>query len=221
VIPNGVNEAHFSSASGASVRTKLGLGGATILGFTGFVRDWHGVDRVIHWMATPDVATSVHLLVVGDGPARHELERLALELGLSHRVIFTGVVSRERVPEYVAAFDIALQPAAVEYASPLKLFEYLAAGKAIVAPRQSNLEEVLVDGKNVLFFDGSRPTALADALSSLVANPLLREALAAGAAATIAERRLTWLDSARRVSAVGERLRNEDRDSTCGYRDAN
>jgi len=203
VIPNGVNAAQFAGAgSPAEAQAALGLSGRLVLGFTGFLRDWHGVDGVIRWMGEPSVSDVVHLLVVGDGPARRDLERLAHAHNLAHRVTFTGVVARERIPAYVAAFDVALQPAVVPYASPLKLFEYLAAGKAVVAPRQANLEEILVDRRNVLFFDPSDPDGLSSALNRIANDRELREALAVGAAATIQAQGLTWVAIAKRVSAL-------------------
>ncbi|MDE2397444.1 MAG: glycosyltransferase family 4 protein [Burkholderiales bacterium] len=207
VIPNGINEAHFAHAPApAEARQRLGLGGGLVLGFTGFVRDWHGVDRVLRWMATPQAPEDCRLLVVGDGPARPGLEQLARELGLEQRLQITGFVSRDEVPGHVAAFDIALQPAVTSYASPLKLFEYLALGKAIVAPRSPNILEVLCDGANALLFEegtqDSQPNSLAQALTRLAGDPALRQRLGAGARATIAEKGLTWEHNARRVSAL-------------------
>jgi len=212
VISNGVNEAHFiGAASTPAAKAALQLSDKLVLGFTGFLRDWHGVDSVIRWMAQPSVPTNVHLLIVGDGPARAGLERLAAEHNIADRVTFTGVVSRECVPDHVAAFDVALQPAVVPYASPLKIFEYLALGKAIIAPRQANLEEVLTDGHNVLFFNPGDPNGFFEALTRIVKDHRLRDALAAGAAASIHEQRLTWLDQAKRVAALCARLaRNRD-----------
>lgn len=204
VIPNGINEAHFATApSPAQARAALGWPDALVLGFTGFVRDWHGVDRVLHWMARADTPPQARLLVVGDGPARAELERLAVQLGLRDRVRFTGVIPRDQVPAHVAAFDIALQPAVVPYASPLKLFEYLALGKAIVAPRQPNIEEVLVDGDNALLFDAQSAGALEQALSRLCHDATLRTRLGAGATATVSRLGLTWRANAERVAALG------------------
>ena len=209
VVPNGINQAHFAAApSPQAARARLGAGwdNALVLGFTGFVRDWHGVDRVLHWMASPAADPRARLLMVGDGPARPDLERLATELGLGERVRFTGVVDRDEVPALVAAFDIALQPAVVAYASPLKLFEYLALGKAIIAPRQPNLAEVLVDGANALLFDPAQPGAFEAGLTRLGADAALRERLAAGAAASIVEQGLTWQANARRVAAMAGAL---------------
>jgi glycosyltransferase involved in cell wall biosynthesis len=207
VIPNGINRDHFADAPlSEEAKQKLGLAGRLVLGFTGFVRDWHGVDRVIRWMASPDAPANAQLIVVGDGPVRAELERLATELSLQDRVRFTGVIDRDRVPEHVAAFDIALQPAVVAYASPLKLFEYLALGKPVIAPRQPNIEEILTDGDNALLFDAKEEGAFERSLTHLCADAALRERLAAAAAATIDRFDLTWLGNARKVSALAERV---------------
>jgi glycosyltransferase involved in cell wall biosynthesis len=215
VIPNGINRGHFAAApTQAEAKTCLGVSGALVLGFTGFVRDWHGVDRVVRWMASSEAPGNAVLMVVGDGPARAGLERLATELSVGDRVRFTGVVDRDRVPEHVVAFDVALQPAVVPYASPLKLFEYLALGKAVVAPRKPNIEEILADDENALLFDEGRTGDLEAKLTRLCADPALRERLSRGAAATIDRLGLTWLGNARRVTelarqAIGSRASGE------------
>lgn len=207
VIPNGINEAHFAKApTRDEAKARLGCSGALVLGFTGFVRDWHGVDRVISWMASGAAPAHARLLVVGDGPARPDLERQARDLGLQDRVTFTGVVPRDAVPEHVAAFDIALQPAVTPYASPLKLFEYLALGKAIVAPSMPNIREVLRHEHNALLFDDRDPQAFAQALSRLAADVALRDRLAQQARASIQDLGLTWQRNAARVAELGARL---------------
>ena len=199
VIPNGINREHFASApSRDEVKRQMGLSGKIVLGFTGFVRDWHGVDRVVRWLASSPAANA-HLLIVGDGPARPGIERLAEDLGVRDRLTFTGVIDRERVPGQVAAFDIALQPAVTPYASPLKLMEYLVLGKAIVAPREPNLLEILTDGRNALLFYNDHPNGLETALNTLAGDAGLRQRLEIEAAATIDRLQLTWIGNARRV----------------------
>ena len=197
VTPNGINPEHFADTPPTQqAKAALGWHDSLLLGFTGFVRDWHGVDRVIRWLARPTTPRHARLLVVGDGPARSNLEHLAQELGLEDRVRFTGVVSRAQVPDLVASFDIALQPAVVPYASPLKLFEYLALGKAIVAPRQPNIQEILTDDDNALLFDVDASSALEDALDRLVGDEALRLRLSDGSRSTIERLRLTWAHNA-------------------------
>jgi len=207
VIPNGINRAHFAEApTPPEAKTRLGLQGRLVLGFTGFVRDWHGVDRIVDWMATPQAPAHTHLLVVGDGPVRTGLEQQARALGLGDRVSFTGVIHRDQVPAHVAAFDIALQPAVTAYASPLKLMEYLELGKAVVAPSTPNLREVLTDDHNALLFDESVPGALQQTLTRLCADEALRERLSKAAHETITRRDLTWAGNARRVVALAQVL---------------
>jgi len=207
VIPNGINAAQFAAApTQEQAKARLGWPDALILGFTGFVRDWHGVDRVVRWLAGSDAPADAKLLIVGDGPARADLERLARELKVEDRVRFTGVVPRSDVPAFVSAFDIALQPAVTPYASPLKLFEYLALGKAIVAPRRPNIEEVLEQGRNALLFDENLTGDFEAALTRLCREPDLRERLAGEAAATITRLGLTWHANAQRVADLAARL---------------
>lgn len=203
VIPNGINEAHFAAApTPAEARRRLGWGPGIVLGFTGFVRDWHGVDRALRWMASSDAPQDAKLLLVGDGPVREDLERLGRELGLGDRFRVTGFVDRHEVPALVASFDIALQPAVTTYASPLKLFEYLALGKAIVAPAVPNIQEVLTDGANALLFDPVDEAAFARVLTRLAHDDALRQRLGEAARRSITEQGLTWQANARRVAAL-------------------
>lgn len=207
VIPNGINGERFGSAPDVeAAKRALGLEGNLVLGFTGFVRDWHGLDKVIDLIANDPPESRRHLLVVGDGPARAGLEKQARELGIANRVTFTGIVGRDDVARHVAAFDIALQPAVVAYASPLKLFEYLALGKAIVGPAQPNIEEILAQDKNAVLFDPDSTASLAAAVDRLCADHALREKVAAGARATIVEQKLTWHENALQVVKLFQRL---------------
>jgi len=198
VVPNGIDLADFPAPAPPEERDEL------VLGFVGFVREWHGLDAVVRavaaWRGTPRLS----LLVVGEGPARPGLERLAAALGVADRVRFTGLAGRDAIPGLIAGFDVALQPAAVPYASPLKVFEYMAAARPIVAPDQPNLREVLEDGRTALLFDPAAPGAMWEAVTRLVADPALRARLGAAARAAVIERDLTWAGNARRVAGLFE-----------------
>jgi len=207
VVPNGINSERFRELPAReAAKASLGLSGKLVLGFAGFVRSWHGLDSVVELLTGPR-GVGRHLLVVGDGPARRDIERRAMELGVAERVTVTGIVDRDRIPGMLAAFDIALQPAATSYASPLKLFEYMACACAIVAPAQPNVCELLNDGDNALLFPPGDLPAMASAVDRLARDAALRERLAAAARATLGERRLTWRENARRVMAIAAQLR--------------
>lgn len=206
VMPNGIDESLLAAdAVDVHAKARLGLSSYTVLGFTGFVREWNGLDTVLNQLAEPE-GHNWFLLVVGDGPARSALEQRAHELGVATRVRFTGVVKRSEVAGYVSAFDIALQPAANPYASPLKLFEYLALGRSIVAPDQPNIREILTDGADALFFVPGDPMAFGAAVRRLAGDAQLRARVAAGAIETVRRRRLTWRNNAQRVLEIARPL---------------
>ncbi|MDB5373265.1 MAG: hypothetical protein JWP04_1907, partial [Belnapia sp.] len=198
VVPNGIDLEEFAESPPDVPRDPL------TLGFVGFVRDWHGLDGVVRAIAAWQGSPRLALLVVGEGPARPGLEALAAELGIADRVRFTGLAERHAIPGHVALFDVALQPAAVAYASPLKVFEYMAAGRAIVAPDQPNLREVLEHDRTALLFDPAVPGAMWAAVVRLAGDPALRARLGAAARAEIIAADRTWAGNARRAVALAE-----------------
>lgn len=210
VIHNGAGAAFLGDYDPASVREQFGFGGDLVLGFVGFVRAWHGLSRAVHFLGQCE-RKDVRLFIVGDGPARPELERFAVDLGVASRVTFAGVVRPEELPSYVAAFDVALQPAVVEYASPLKLFEYMAAGKPILAPDAENIKEVLRSGDDAILFDSNDDNAFDKALAYLIEDGELRKRLGAAARASLIRQGLTWEENARRVEHIAEDVLKDKR----------
>ena len=192
VVPNGIVPERFHA------RTPPEPAAAPVLGFVGFVREWHGLDEVLAAMAGD--GSALRLQIVGDGPARPALEQQAAALGLNDRVSFLGVVPPDRIPGLVSGFDIALQPRVTAYASPLKLFEYMAAGCAIVAPALANIREVVADGETALLFDPAAPGAMWQSVKRLTADGPLRRRLG-DAARACALAHYTWRGNARRVAA--------------------
>jgi glycosyltransferase involved in cell wall biosynthesis len=207
IIPNGINPEHYTSLPDtASAKTSLGLQGRLVIGFTGFVREWDRLDRIVEWMATYTGSNKLHLLVVGDGPARQEIEAAATKHGLSEQVTFTGVVKRQDVPALANSFDIALQTALVPYASPLCLFEYLALGKAILGPDQPNHHEILTNRVDCLLYDPESATGLEQGLETLVNNEELRLRISAAASKVIQTRQLTWAQHGATISGLIQSL---------------
>lgn len=206
VIHNGIDYGKFGTVPDTeAAKAKLGLSGRVVLGFTGFMREWHGLERVVELIAA-DVTGARHLLLVGDGPARAGIEQRARDLNVSDRVTITGVVKRDDVASYVAAFDVALQPDVVDYASPLKLFEYLALARPVVAPDKANIREVLIHEKNALLFKADDPAAFTAAIARLADDAALRARLAQAARSTIEQGGFTWDHNAQRVEALFVKL---------------
>jgi glycosyltransferase involved in cell wall biosynthesis len=200
VIPNGINQERFGQGiDSADIVQKYQLENKLVLGFTGFVRDWHRLDRVVQAIAD-NRGQNWHLLLVGDGPARAAIEQQALALGVADRVSVTGIIDRDEVARYVALFDIALQPDVVAYASPLKLFEYMVLGKAVIAPDRANIREILTHGQDALLFDPADGQAFTAQLCELCFDARLRARLGQAAAQTLDDKKLYWQENARRVA---------------------
>ena len=201
VVPNGIVLNRFPARPDGDEAAPV------VLGFVGFVRDWHGLDGVITGLASEPAATNVSLSIVGDGPVRAALEQQAAALGIADRVRFSGLVPQDQVAGRVMAFDIALQPGVTSYASPLKIFDYMAAGCAIVAPDQPNIREVLRHGETALLFDPASDEARWAAIQGLIRDPALRCRLGAAARAALEERQYTWAGNAARIAGWAEGLR--------------
>jgi glycosyltransferase involved in cell wall biosynthesis len=202
VLPNGADPNRFAPSAQARrrIREQLGIGPhVTVVGFTGILRPWHGVEFLLEAAAAIDpLALGVHMLIVGDGPSLAELQQWVRARGLDRAVTFTGRVSHEAVPDYVAAFDVGVSPRATFYASPMKVPEYMAAGLAVVAPRMPNLEDLIVDGCTGLLFEPESVASLAAVLGAVASNATYRQQLAAAARASILDGR-TWSHNATRV----------------------
>lgn len=206
VVPNAINPERFTGApSREAMKQALGLDGRLVLGFVGFMREWHRLERVIDLLAE-DTDERRHLLLVGDGPARSAIELMARRLGVMERVTVTGVMDRDRVANYISAFDIAIQPDVVDYASPLKLFEYMALGRAVVAPDTENIREILTHEHNALLFDPKQPGTFRATIDRLCRDSVLRDRLAFAATDTIVQRGLTWHRNAERVTELFRHL---------------
>ena len=200
VTPNGIEPADFPQTP----RTPATPDAPVVLGFIGFLRGWHGLDGVLRSLARTGTSTPLVLHLAGDGPAGAGLQLLAGELSLGGRLRLTGLVPRAAVPALLAGFDIALQPAALAYACPLKVLEYMAAGCAIVAPDQPNIRELLTHERTALLFDPTDPDGAWQAVRRLAEDPALRHRLGDAARAEIPRRDLTWTALARRVVVLAD-----------------
>ena len=210
VIPNGVDPARFHADRDAGVTQGAGAKPQITLGFTGFIRDWNAVHRLIDFAAAHRDAYDIKVLVVGDGPARAFLEEHARQRGIPDRLTITGIVGRDAVTKYVTSFDIAVLPDVTPYSSPLKLFEYMQLGSAIVGPDMENIREILTDGQDALLFAPDVANSLEAALLRLCADSALRARLGAAAQETILRKSLTWAGSAERVVAVAQAILQHD-----------
>jgi glycosyltransferase involved in cell wall biosynthesis len=145
------------------------------------------------------------LLIAGYGPERERTVADLAARGLLGAACLTGAVPRNAVPGVLASMDVGVAPYPRRsnfYFSPLKVFEYMAAGLPVVASRVGQLAALIEDGCNGLFCAPGDPTSLAAALLRLYRAPELRARLGRAARATVL-RGHTWDAVVRRILSAG------------------
>jgi len=178
----GANPARFRpEADGAGVRRRLGLEGCRVVGYTGGFYPFHGLRNLVDAaVAIPD--PDLRFLLVGDGLVRRSIAAQARAAGVAGRFVFTGRVPYETVPDYVAASDVCVaaydasrHAAARRHGGlalfPLKILEYLAAGRPVVAPRSRIVEELFEDRRHLRTVASGDSAALAQVLRDILADP--------------------------------------------------
>ena len=208
VLPNGVDTERFHPSG--PVASPMPEVDAPVIGFVGSLKPWHGLDTLLDALRTlRDRDVPAHLLIVGDGPLRAWIEGYVSGAGLTDRVTLTGWVGHDAVPSLVRSVDIAVAPYPPLddfYFSPLKLYEYLAAGRAVVASAIGQVEQAIDDGRTGLLVPAGDPSGLANALERLCRDEPLRRSL--GQAAFAADQGFTWDANARRVIEIAQTLKH-------------
>lgn len=197
VAPDGVRLQPMSAAPGHSARP--------LVVYAGHLYPWKGVDVLLEALqALPEVDA----LIVGGHEREPDLARvrgLAARLGIASRVELTGPIDPPRVREKLGTASVLALPnpaSAISnrFTSPLKLFEYMAAARPIVASDLPAIREVITpDVQAVLVTPGS-PIALADGIRRVLADPAMAARIAAAAAAAAVD--FTWDRRAERLEAV-------------------
>lgn len=192
VLSNGVDPQRFvgkKSGGYGSGRKEF------TVGFVGSLKPWHGLMNLIEAFDEFHKAVPAsRLLIVGDGPQGADLRQRVREAGLSDSVSFSGMVSYGRIPEYLASMDAAAAPypdLEQFYFSPLKIFEYMAAGLPVVASAIGQIKSIIVNEENGLLVPAGDTRALSQALMRLYQDDKLCRRLGKSARQAVLER-YTW-----------------------------
>ncbi len=207
VMPNAVDiELFHPGAAPVRVPEVLAAGGGPVVAFLGGFQPWHGLELLLESFARLLASgRRAKLLLIGDGPVRSEVEDRLQLLGLASHAHITGLIPQREVPGMLALADIAVIPyprlPQELWFSPLKLYEYMAAGKAILASGDGQIAEVLVDGQTGLLHPPGDVDAMLSGLIRLVDSPELRRSLGEHARRQ-AEASFSWEVYARRLESV-------------------
>lgn len=177
VIPNAVDSAafEFGRAPDPALRARLGLDGATVLGFAGSFYGYEGLHLLLEATARllPRHPT-LRVLLVGGGPQEDALKAQAQRTGLAERVIFAGRVPQAQVQRYYELIDVLAYPRLpirlTELVTPLKPLEAMAQGRMFVASDVGGHRELIRDGETGALFPAGDARSLAQAIDALLAR---------------------------------------------------
>ena len=199
VNPNAVDADFFCPGHGnGRARRELGVKSDEVLiGFVGSFSLWHGIEVLQHAIVSllgSEQPCRLRFILVGDGLLHGEMRSALAAYEKNGAVIFTGLVPRGRVAEYLDAADILVSPhipmpdGSRFFGSPTKLFEYMAMGKGIVASRLEQLAEVLEHDNTAWLVKPGDPEELAEGILQLALDPEKRKALGSAARRAAVER---------------------------------
>jgi glycosyltransferase involved in cell wall biosynthesis len=201
IVPDGARGAE-SEAFADDTATAADPEKLFTIGYAGHLYPWKGVDLVIEAVAA---ITDARGLIVGGHagePDLARLEALARQLDCATRVTFTGLLPPAAVATRLRECDVLTLPnpasaLSSEFTSPLKLFEYMAAGRPIVASGLPAIREVLRDGENAVLVAPGDPQALVAGIERIRQDAGFGERLARQARADV--RQFTWARRAERL----------------------
>jgi glycosyltransferase involved in cell wall biosynthesis len=178
---------------------------AIVCGFLGSLHYWHGIDSFLSLFRNllPRFP-QVYFLFLGSGGPLTQTIQNSIENDLSSRILFVPYIEHEQIADYIDLFDIALAPypkTAVFYYSPVKIFEYMALGKAILTVPLGQIRRVVSDGQSALFYRYDDPSDLETKLVTLIEHPEQRTALGHEAARLIREYH-TWAHKAKALEMI-------------------
>jgi glycosyltransferase involved in cell wall biosynthesis len=212
LVPNAADPAAFRLPDDLSPRDR---DGTFVVGFLGSLKPWHGVQDLLRaFVLLYRRSPSCRLLIVGDGPLRPAVEQVCRSERLAGVVQLTGEVDYARVPGLLARMDVAVAPyprLSNFYFSPLKMYEYMAAGVPIVASAIGQITEVLSHRKTALLHPPGSVSKMVAHIEELRDRPRLRARLAREAR-RLAVKRFTWDRNAARVLSMVATLRRQVRE---------
>lgn len=197
ISPMAVEPELFSDKKDISLKLneELNLADKFVIGWTGSFRKFHGLDHVIKaFKKVSEKYPETRLMLIGDGAEREDSEMLAKKLKISEKIIFTGRLRFLEIPKYVSQFDIAVVSARSAkgfHYSPLKLREYMAAGKAVLAPNAGEIPETFEDEVNLKLFTAGDIKSLEEGMEYLILNEVKRKEIALNGRTKI-EKTGTW-----------------------------
>lgn len=205
VIFNGVDVNCFCPGQGGpALREQLGFSeNDVVFAFAGRIVGWKGLSVCIKALAQEALAGQpVKLLLIGDGEAKSELQRLALDLGVQDRVLFHPPVPHRELPALYGCADAGVFPSIGDEAFGITIAEAMACGLPVIASHIGGIPEVVGnEGSSGILAPAGDAAAWAVAMDRLARDPSLCSSIGAAARVRITGQ-FTWAKVAERLLAA-------------------
>jgi glycosyltransferase involved in cell wall biosynthesis len=204
ISPNAADLARFDPGrfDSARLRAERGLADRIVCGHIGVFAHWHGVDAFVEAIAARLVEVpQLALVFVGDGLTLPAVRALVAERGLSDRVLLPGRVAHDEIASWIACMDYAVLPNSNHYGSPMKLFEFMGMGVAVVAPDYAPVVEVIGDGDTGWLFPHGETAACVQRVLDIAMREDERRRVGAAAREYIVRER-QWRNNAEQLLSL-------------------
>jgi glycosyltransferase involved in cell wall biosynthesis len=188
--------------AGVNLRKELGIEDKLVLGYVGAFVHWHGIDWFVELICerlkeTPNLV----LLLVGDGVAFEPIKARISQAGVNSQVIMPGKVDHSKVATYLSAMDFGILPDSNDYGSPMKLFEFMAMAKGMVAPDFTPIAEVVTNNETSWLFPAGDKQACINKVLEIAQDKTAYQRVGLNARAYI-ERERQWKHNAQQLLSL-------------------
>lgn len=206
-IPNGVPlawlQCKISLDQVTALRKKYSLEDKKVICFVGGLVHWHNFDLLLKAVKkVQDGVANVVMMFIGEGPLKNYIKDKAEELAIqSGSILFVGKVPHSDIPSYLKIADVAVIPETNDFRSPIKMFEYMAMGLPVVAPKKPAIEVAITHQKEGLLFEAGNSSSMAQMLRESLSEPEFANKLGENARQKVFKN-YTWEKHAERILQI-------------------
>lgn len=211
LIPMGVDIDKFSKDKKFDLFKKFGIKGKIVL-FVGRLTEQKGVKFLISAInLLKNEFQVINLVIVGDGPEKRNLIKLAGKLGVKNRVKFTGPVAKEELASYYHSSDVFVLPSVKREGLGVVLLEAMASEVAVVGSNVGGIPEVIEDGETGILVKDESSKAIADGISRILSDKALKSKLVKNGKKFVQDN-YSWKDICERFTKLYDKVIDDGKD---------
>lgn len=200
VSPNAVFPEDFNpDKTNLFTKEQIGLDEGITIGYVGGFAPWHGLDILIQAVSLlKNECKKINLLLIGDGPMRRKIIEMSERMEDCITMILPGRVRHSELHNFMSLSDIMVMPNSNDYGSPMKIFEYMAMKKPVIAPDYPPLRDVIKNRVDGMLIKPNNYRILSETIQELMRNKMLMDRLGENARKRVIEEH-NWYNRVQRI----------------------